>query len=272
MQLEIENYDDIILEWIPYNQFNEIKETGKNGSITVYSATWKNGPLVNKYLRIFLELYGISQDPNTNDYILIFNWLSGNEKIDDFIQEVQLKTNNIIMLEWVPYNQFYKIKEISNNGFATIYSAIWRKGPIVNFYKYSYRRNSNENVFLKQLHNSHNLTRFVINEVKKYLTSNSSFLVIYGISQNPDTKDYILVQNKPINLTGNEKIDNTIQEIQLKILKYDDLIFEWVPYSQFDEIKQIGKGGFATIYSAIWKDGPLYRGKNMKEIHIKKLH
>jgi hypothetical protein len=30
-----------IIEWIPYNQFNEIKKTGNNNS----SAIWKDGPL-----------------------------------------------------------------------------------------------------------------------------------------------------------------------------------------------------------------------------------
>ena len=38
-----------MLEWIPYNQFNEIKEIGKNGLITVYSAIWKDGPFYKKY-------------------------------------------------------------------------------------------------------------------------------------------------------------------------------------------------------------------------------
>ena len=57
--------------------------------------------------------------------------------------------------------------------------------------------------------------------------------------------------------SGNEKIDNFIQEMQLKIDKYDDKVFEWIPYNQFSDIKEIGRGGFATVYSAIWKDGPL---------------
>jgi hypothetical protein len=37
---------NVIFEWIPYNQIYEIKETGKNGSITAYSAIWKDGPLL----------------------------------------------------------------------------------------------------------------------------------------------------------------------------------------------------------------------------------
>ena len=65
---------------------------------------------------------------------------------------------------------------------------------------------------------------------------------------------------------GLEKIDNFIQEMQLKIDYYEDIVFEWVPYNQFSDIKEIGRGGFATVYSAIWKDGPLqYDWANTKE-------
>src|SRR6266487_1904886 len=57
--------------------------------------------------------------------------------------------------------------------------------------------------------------------------------------------------------SGNEKIDGCIQEMQLKIDHAADIVFEWIPYNQFSNIKEIGRGGFATVYSANWKDGPL---------------
>src|SRR5205823_13448780 len=57
--------------------------------------------------------------------------------------------------------------------------------------------------------------------------------------------------------SGNENIDNFIQEMQLKIDSFDDIVFEWITYNQFSDIKEIGRGGFATVYSAIWKNGPL---------------
>jgi hypothetical protein len=86
---------------------------------------------------------------------------------------------------------------------------------------------------------------------------------LYGISQNPDTSDYILVQNNFVNLknwiSGNEKIDDFIQERQLNINSYDDVVFEWIPYSQFNEIKEVGRNGSITAYSAIWSNGPLYK-------------
>ena len=68
--------------------------------------------------------------------------------------------------------------------------------------------------------------------------------------------------------------------MQLKINKYEDTVFEWIPYNQFNEIKEIGKNSYYTMYSAIWKDGPLYyndqysnytRNSN-KEVALKYLH
>jgi hypothetical protein len=75
-------------------------------------------------------------------------------------------------------------------------------------------------------------------------------------------KSYL--KNNFLNWTsGNEEVDDFIREMQSKISDKDDVVFEWVPYDQFRKPKPIGKGGFATVYSAIWKDGPLYcDGKN----------
>jgi hypothetical protein len=40
--------------------------------------------------------------------------------------------------------------------------------------------------------------------------------------------------------------------MQMKIDQYGDAIVEWVPYNQFNDIKEISKDDFATFYSAIW--------------------
>ncbi len=45
--------------------------------------------------------------------------------------------------------------------------------------------------------------------------------------------------------------------MQLKINGYYDKIFEWIPYDQFDNTKEISKNDSITIYSAIWKNGRL---------------
>jgi hypothetical protein len=46
--------------------------------------------------------------------------------------------------------------------------------------------------------------------------------------------------------------------MQLEINHYIDIIVEWIPYDQFNDIKELGKDEFTTIHLAIWKDGPLY--------------
>ena len=77
------------------------------------------------------------------------------------------------------------------------------------------------------------------------------------------------INNLKINFTnrtsGNEKIDNLIQEMQLKISKPDDRVFEWISYNQFNNIKGMGDDGLVKVYSAIWKDGPLDYNKSKNE-------
>ena len=42
-------------------------------------------------------------------------------------------------------------------------------------------------------------------------------------------------------------------------------LLEWIPYNQFDDIKEIGKRDFVTIYSGLWKSGPLTYDENNDE-------
>jgi hypothetical protein len=97
------------------------------------------------------------------------NWTSGNGKIDNFIRNKKLLTeyyDDGIVFEWIPYNQFHEIKETGKNGFITLYSVIWRDGPLDwNKQDNKYARIPNKKVALKHFHNSQNLIDFVINEV-----------------------------------------------------------------------------------------------------------
>jgi hypothetical protein len=89
-------------------------------------------------------------------------WISGNEKIDNFAQEMEFK------IEWIPYNWFNGIKKIDTDGFSTIYSAVWEDGPLLRniyYYKEGWMRDSNKKVALKCLHNSQNMIEKVLNEV-----------------------------------------------------------------------------------------------------------
>ena len=134
-------------------------------------------------------------------------------------------------------------------------------------------------------------------QVKKYsIGSFKNILKIYGISQNPDTNDYIMVlqyakdeqcekcgnqytditykwcklcqinefKTKFTNWSGNKEINYFIQEMQSQF-DYSSFLFEWIPYNQFNNIKEIGKGHFTTVFSAIWRNGPLHYNKSKKE-------
>ncbi|GES98328.1 kinase-like domain-containing protein [Rhizophagus clarus] len=340
--------EDSTVEWIPFDQFINIKEMNKinKNNATIYAAVWKKGyekvilkclnnsnnkinELLNEVENCSIKddykfvVFGISQNPDTKDYIIILsdykrcktctskiylenkwcklcqvdffknnfkNWTSGNDKIDDFIYEMQLKIDKYdsLIFEWIPFNQFINIKKIGkvDNNTAIIYSAIWKDGPLEYNYNKTYKRNYYyEEVLLKYLNNSQNRINEFLNKAESYSIKDNYML--YGISQNPDTKDYIMVlkdihcekcneeytdikykwcKTCQVNYliscftnwtSGSEKINNLIQKMQLKINKCDDVIFEWIPYDEFDNIKEVGKGGFATVYSAIWKNGPI---------------
>ncbi|EXX53976.1 Cdc15p [Rhizophagus irregularis DAOM 197198w] len=54
--------------------------------------------------------------------------------------------------------------------------------------------------------------------------------------------------------SGNHEVDKFIQKTQLKAKRYRDVL-EWIEYDRFENVEYLAKGGFGTIYKAIWKDG-----------------
>ncbi|GBC09643.1 hypothetical protein RclHR1_00900029 [Rhizophagus clarus] len=370
-QSKINDSDDVIFEFISYNQFNNIKEINKNDLTTVYSAIWNDGPLLfydmkwtresNKkvFLKLFSlqntneflnevkkyltkngnSIYGISLNQDIKCYVIVFkfklycekcneeftnynieyewckkcrvndlkqnfiNWTSDNEEIDNLIQEMQLEIDNPYgtIFEWIPFNQFSNIKKECDDNFIKIYSAIWNDDFL--YYDHLYLKNQEQRSNLRVTLNysfSDDIEE-IIDKVKEYSVSKK-----YGISQDPNTKEYIIVfENdycekcdeeytdthnkwcKPCQLDYLAKIipywtiedieiEYLIEDIQFKINYPYDIIFEWIPYNQFSNIKEIGKGGFATVYSAIWKNGPLlYNGyeysRDQKQVALKQL-
>ncbi|CAB4441610.1 unnamed protein product [Rhizophagus irregularis] len=297
------------------------------------------------YYNECIKIYGISQNLDSKEYIIILNskyykeyclkcdetytnieykWCrpceinclreksvilsSGNKNIDRFIQEMQLKINHPteIIFEWIPYHQFNSIKKISKDNSTMVNLAIWKDGPL--FYypsKNKYKRILNERVTLKIIYNLQITVNDFLNKVKNYVNHHNEYIKIYGISQNPDTKDYIIILNSKYyeeyclkcdetytnieykwcrpceinclkdNFTNwtseNEKIDNFIQKMQLKINHPTNIVFEWIPYHQFSGIKEISKDNSVAVYLAIWKDGPLLYYSSKKK-HTRSLN
>ena len=64
--------------------------------------------------------------------------------------------------------------------------------------------------------------------------------------------------------SGNPELDKLIHESQLKTWDYCNNL-EWISYDRFQDIKSIGEGGFANIYSATWLDGEPIFNKTIKK-------
>jgi hypothetical protein len=128
---------------------------------------------------------------------------------------------------------------------------------------------------------------------------------VYGISYNQDMKSYIIVFkyklycekcDEELNIENiesewcrkcqlndlklnfanwtskNNKIDNLIQKMQLKIKSKFEEVFEWLPYNQFNNIKKVNNGNFTKIlYSAIWKNDFLYYDNLYEKKQIRRL-
>ena len=81
MELVIDNYDDIVFEWIPYDQFYSIIEINKGDSIIVYSAKWEDGPLeYNAYTKKY-ERY-------SNGKKITLKCFHNTQNINEFLNKV----------------------------------------------------------------------------------------------------------------------------------------------------------------------------------------
>ncbi|EXX79771.1 hypothetical protein RirG_002410 [Rhizophagus irregularis DAOM 197198w] len=103
---------------------------------------------INK-IRAFHEVYGITQNTETKNYMVVFNnkykqynhicnamhflqnfgnWTSGDSDIDNFIQNSQLSDHSYYKcnaLEWIPYNKLHKIAEVNIANWIDGYIYIW---------------------------------------------------------------------------------------------------------------------------------------------------
>ena len=60
--------------------------------------------------------------------------------------------------------------------------------------------------------------------------------------------------------------------MQLKINRWDDIVFKWIPYDQFTDIKEIFECGIFTIHSAIWKESCDYDYYKYKRVALECLY
>src|SRR5581483_9789227 len=62
-------------------------------------------------------------------------------------------------------------------------------------------------------------------------------------------------ENFPYWTSANKEIDELIRYTQLSATQACDYL-EWIPFEKFEMVKYIGSGGFSSVYSALWMEGP----------------
>ena len=70
--------------------------------------------------------------------------------------------------------------------------------------------------------------------------------------------------------SGNNDIDNLIQKCQMETL-VPNMIPEWIPYNNLQNIEYLTEGGFSEIYTANWVGGR-YEEWDSKEKKLKRAH
>ncbi|CAB4396534.1 unnamed protein product [Rhizophagus irregularis] len=146
------NGNNTVFEWISYDRLIDVKEI-RIGDFAM--AIWKDGPLYYSNRKWKRKL---------NEKVILKYLCSSQNINNEFLNKIMYLMENSYGISQNP--------NTNNTG---------------------WKRKSNTNVALKCLHNSQKFIDEFINEVKAYPKQKiDNILKIYGISQNPNTKDYIM--------------------------------------------------------------------------------
>ncbi|CFW93425.1 putative Non-specific protein-tyrosine kinase [endosymbiont DhMRE of Dentiscutata heterogama] len=202
-----------IKDFPPYYSY-ENGEWEENKNLSSEQKSLINKLIVDEELRERYKMYGLCDEcwqPNTNMYKWCKpcntkhfkdnfpNWTSGNPEIDEFIRKYQSEVTGWTgVLEWVPYDQFTDIKKIGEGAFGEVYKAKWIDGVIGvwSTENNTWKRDKVDNmVVLKVLKKSENITVDFLREItSQKQAENGSYIVkLWGISQDPITKNYVMV-------------------------------------------------------------------------------
>ncbi len=68
--------------------------------------------------------------------------------------------------------------------------------------------------------------------------------------------------------SGSEIVDEFIKYTQINFIQESSRM-KFIPFDQFKDIKEIGKGGFSKIYKATWTHGPPYWNEEKEDFEYK---
>ncbi|RIB10678.1 kinase-like domain-containing protein, partial [Gigaspora rosea] len=111
-------------------------------------------------------------------------WTSRNKDIDDCMETFQLRALSYEdVIEWIPFDRLSEIKKIGKGGFGTVYSATWLDG----IRKVEIIKEGNNYICKRVRVQSSTFKSLMICKLNLYK------LAIYGITQNTETKEYLMV-------------------------------------------------------------------------------
>ncbi|RIB04266.1 hypothetical protein C2G38_695917 [Gigaspora rosea] len=272
-------------------------------------------------------VYGITQNLETNQYIMVipdeFNskrsdlngkcisckqcntspawcqscdpwrttqeWTSENEIIDNFIKELQFKaTGYEKVIEWISFDRLTNLQKIREDNSEITFMATWTDGIRIikgELMEYTQSRIESYGVNFKIFRGFQTCNLF-IEKLENYMQLKEN--VVYGITQNPETNQYIVVIPDEFNsrrsyLNGkcnsckqyntspawcqscdpwrttqewtskNENIDNFIKELQFKATGYEKVI-EWIPFNNLINLQEIEESELGFVL-ATWDKG-----------------
>ncbi|GBC39060.2 kinase-like domain-containing protein [Rhizophagus irregularis DAOM 181602=DAOM 197198] len=176
-------------------------ETEKYMVVLTYPKSIESKFIMNKLQIIGFDnkVYGITQDPETQNYMLVLKDIC--EKCKKTTQLLSHNTYQISKtLEWISYDKFYNIKcttkvcaDLQLQNFSDkLYRANWIDGYINIWDDKNQnwkRKNQDMIVTLRSFNSSENVLLKFINEF-------IGFHEVYGITKDPETKNYIVAYSE----------------------------------------------------------------------------
>ncbi|CAG8804788.1 23927_t:CDS:2, partial [Dentiscutata erythropus] len=147
----------------------------------------------------------------------------GNQDIDNLIKATHNKQLKY-RLEWIPFKDFVDITQIGTGGFSEVYTATWTKGTLkgVKGFKINFERDENVTVVLKVLKDSSNINSAFLKELQNIVESQPNsdkrqLVHCYGVSQDPNTNNYIFAMTYMSHGSLNEYLSNNFKIITWKM-------------------------------------------------------
>ncbi|RIB03350.1 kinase-like domain-containing protein, partial [Gigaspora rosea] len=119
-------------------------------------------------------------------------WTSRNKNIDDCMKIFQLRTFNYEdVIEWIPFDRLSGVKKIGKGGFGSVYSATWLDG----IQKVGTIKDGDNDIYKKAREPSSIVALKTLAKFKSLMACKINYtkLAIYGVTQNTETKEYLMV-------------------------------------------------------------------------------